>query len=710
MLSSDIAAAARPLYRVFRALAFTALLASHWIDATAAPTLSGSPATTVTAAHYYSFQPSVSNPGGGTLTFSVANKPSWAYFDTSSGRLYGTPVPQTNVGTFANIEISASGTSGTGRLGPFSVTVLALPKTPPVLSGSPATSVVAGKPYSFQLSAVDPNGLRMDFVITDKPSWASFNTTTGLLSGTPTASNVGTYSNIVITAYDGYTKGVLPAFNIVVQSSGSTTTPPPTTPPPTTTASSGSDNFPRLGLLSTAGSQMYGSSFQTFAAKVHMVVIAGSWEGWERGVGYSKEKVISSIKGQSNVNTRVFQYVDLNELYNSTYASDSGFPTWDKQVTARAWWLYPVGTEGTPVVDPQSSQKWLVNMGPNVPVDPSTGLGPYAWGANYLNNLFHLGRISGTSGAASLDGFFLDNILIDPSNGGGNAANGDWLRNGTTQAHNAATTYSAVMAGEKSFYTYLESVWPGSIQLGNAGGSFAAAVGNAYGTDATLNSQILAGTSTLSGVIQGGDFEHAIGRSYSVEYWGGSLELQQYYRTAINNYGGSKMMLFSQGNVQANGSDPLTFSSGVPATYSPAWQGARYGITAALMNNGYYFADSGVYDEETVANRRWFDEYDNAGAGVGYLGQPVAGSAGAVQTAAWSNGVWMREFKNGVVLWNPKRNGARTVSVAGLVSPSGHAGLKHINGTQDRAVNNGLAVTSVTLNDRDGVILLWTSP
>jgi hypothetical protein len=479
----------------------------------------------------------------------------------------------------------------------------------------------------------------------------------------------------------------------------------------TTTVAANNDNFPRLGLLSTAGPQMYASAFRTFAAKFHMVVISGSWEGWERGVGYSKETVISGIKGQSNVNTRVFQYVDLNELYNSTYASDSGFPTWSKQVAARNWWLYPVATEGTPVMDPQSSQKWLVNMGPNVPVDPSTGLGPYAWGANYLNNLFHLGRISGTSAAASLDGFYLDNILIDPSNGGGNLANGDWLRNGTTQAHNAATTYAAVMTGEKSFYTYLETAWPGSIQLGNGGNSFGLAAGNGYSaTDPTLNSQILAGTSTLSGVIQGGDFEHAIGRSYSIEYWGGSLKLQQYYQTAMNNFGGSKLMLFSQGNVQANGSDPVTFVAGIPVTYSAAWQGARYGITAALMNNGYYFADSGSYDEETVANRRWFDEYDNAGAGVGYLGQPVSGSAGAVQTAAWSNGVWMREFANGVVLWNPKGNGAKTVSVAGLVSPSGHAGLKHINGTQDPAVNNGQAVSSVTLNDRDGVILLWTSP
>jgi Putative Ig domain len=709
MLSSNSAAAADRRHKVvFRALTFAVLLAAPWLDAIATPTLSGSPATKITAAHYFAFQPTVSNTGSGTLTFSIANKPSWAAFEASTGRLYGTPLPQYNVGTFANIGISVSGVSGAGHLAPFSLTVLALPNTPPVLSGSPATSAASGKAYSFQPTAVDPNGLRMVFSIANAPSWASFNSTTGLLSGTPAASSVGTYSNIVITANDGYLKGQLAAFKIAVTSAGTGTG---TITPPPATGNTGSDNFPRLGLLSTGGPQTYASSFQTFAAKVHLVIIGGTWEGWEKGAGYSKEQVISGIKSHSDVNTRVFQYVELNSLFDSTYASDNGLATWYNQVAARNWWLHPSTTAGTPVSDPESSQKWLVDMGPNVPVDPTTGLGPYAWAANYLNNFFHLGRYSGTSAATSLDGFFLDNVLIDPSNGGGNAGNGDWLRNGTTQAHNAATTYSAVMTGERSFYTYLESVWPGSLQLGNAGNTFGLAVGNSYGsTDSTLNSQLLAGTSPLSGVMQGGNFEHAIGKSFAVEYWGGALEMQQYYQTALANYGGSKLMLFSQGNVEANGSDPLTFNSGVPASYSPAWQGARYGITAALMNNGYYFADGGVYDEETVANRRWFDEYDNAGAGVGYLGQPVGGSTGAPQKGAWSNGVWMREFQKGVVLWNPKGNGAKTVNVSALVSPSGHTGLKHIEGTQDRAVNNGLAVTAVSLNDRDGVILLWTSP
>ena len=481
--------------------------------------------------------------------------------------------------------------------------------------------------------------------------------------------------------------------------------------PAATSSSATGDKFPRLGMISTSGPQKYAGSFQTYAAKFNVVIIGGGYEGWQKGAGYSKETVISNIKSQSFASTRVFQYVGLNELYNSTYAAYNPLPTWYNQVNARNWWLHSITTEGTPVTDPQSSQKWLVNMGPNVPVDPATGLGPYAWGAKYVDDLFRLGHYSGTSAAPSLDGFFLDNVLIDPSNGAGNYADGDWLRNGTTQAHNAATTYTTLLNGQKEFYTYLEGAWPGGVQLGNAGGSFGIANANYYsGTDATLNSQVLAATSSLSGVMQGGDLEHIIGKSYSIESYGGAAAMQQWYRTALANYGGAKLMLFSQGNVQANGSDPLKFVAGVPVTYSPAWQGARYGITAALMNNGYYFADNGEYDEETVANRRWFDEYDNGGAGVGYLGYPVSGSAGNPQTGAWSNGVWMREFQNGVVLWNPKGNGARTVNVATLVSPAGHTGLKHIAGTQDPTVNNGRAVTSVTLQDRDGVILLWTSP
>jgi hypothetical protein len=226
MHSSNGAAVARPLRAVLRTLTVFAVLSSPWVVATAAPSISGSPATSVVAAHYYAFQPSASASAGKALTFSIANKPAWAIFSTLTGRLAGTPLPS-NVGKFANVAISASDGTGRASLAPFAITVLPLANNPPKVSGSPAGSVVAGKPYSFQPTATDPNGLKILFGIWNRPSWASFDGATGRLTGTPSAANVGTYSNIVITAYDGYMKAPLPAFSIVVQPVASSPPPPP---------------------------------------------------------------------------------------------------------------------------------------------------------------------------------------------------------------------------------------------------------------------------------------------------------------------------------------------------------------------------------------------------------------------------------------------------------------------------------------------------
>ena len=73
----------------------------------------------------------------------------------------------------------------------------------------------------------------------------------------------------------------------------------------------------------------------------------------------------------------------------------------------------------------------------------------------------------------------------------------------------------------------------------------------------------------------------------------------------------------------------------------------------------------------------------------------------APPTAAWQNGVYRRDFQNGIALVNPKGNGPKTVSL--------ETSYTHLSGQQAPTVNNGQTVTTVTLNDRDGVILLRTS-
>jgi len=82
--------------------------------------------------------------------------------------------------------------------------------------GTPATSVAENRYYGFQSWATDNTGRVVTYSITNKPSWATFDTRYGHLYGVPTASNVGTYSNIVISATDGLTRASLPAFSIAV--------------------------------------------------------------------------------------------------------------------------------------------------------------------------------------------------------------------------------------------------------------------------------------------------------------------------------------------------------------------------------------------------------------------------------------------------------------------------------------------------------------
>ena len=72
-----------------------------------APTIIGTPSTTVNEDEFYSFTPTGSDDDGDTLTYSITGIPSWASFDTATGALTGTP-DNSNVGTSGDIVISVT--------------------------------------------------------------------------------------------------------------------------------------------------------------------------------------------------------------------------------------------------------------------------------------------------------------------------------------------------------------------------------------------------------------------------------------------------------------------------------------------------------------------------------------------------------------------------------------------------------------------------
>jgi len=224
-----------------------------------APTISGSPPAAVVAGQSYTFTPSASDPDGDALSFAIVNRPPWASFSASTGRLSGTPT-SSSAGEYGQIGITVSDGKIQASLTPFSVTVTQANRAPTIM-GSPSGTAQEGQVYEFTPLAADPDGDALTFTISNRPSWASFSAVTGRLSGTPAAGSAGTYSSVTIRASDGVASTALPGFSITVQqaSNGSATL---SWLPPTTRV----DGTPLVGL---AGYYIrYGTSVGSYPNKV----------------------------------------------------------------------------------------------------------------------------------------------------------------------------------------------------------------------------------------------------------------------------------------------------------------------------------------------------------------------------------------------------------------------------------------------------------
>ncbi|MBL3616595.1 MAG: right-handed parallel beta-helix repeat-containing protein [gamma proteobacterium endosymbiont of Lamellibrachia anaximandri] len=192
---------------------FTIVVSSN-SNANSAPTITGTPATSVAEKATYTFTPSASDADGDALSFSITNKPNWAGFDPTTGQLFGNP-GYNDAGIWGDILISVTDGTESTSLAVFSI-IVSNTNQAPSISGSPAGNATEGTAYSFTPSASDPDGDNLVFSIVNKPAWASFNTASGQLSGTPGTGTAGNYSNIGISVSDGTESATLNAFQIIV--------------------------------------------------------------------------------------------------------------------------------------------------------------------------------------------------------------------------------------------------------------------------------------------------------------------------------------------------------------------------------------------------------------------------------------------------------------------------------------------------------------
>src|SRR3989344_1378653 len=74
---------------------------------------------------------------------------------------------------------------------------------PPVITSIPVTIVNEGQNYVYDVNANDADGDALTYTLTQKPSWLSINSQTGLITGTAPEVNADTQYNVVVQVSDG---------------------------------------------------------------------------------------------------------------------------------------------------------------------------------------------------------------------------------------------------------------------------------------------------------------------------------------------------------------------------------------------------------------------------------------------------------------------------------------------------------------------------
>lgn len=244
----------------------------------------------------------------------------------------------------------------------------------------------------------------------------------------------------------------------------------------------------------------------------------------------------------------------------------------------------------------------------------------------------------------AIEGLYTDNVLSKPR------SNGDWDLNGSSTSSSDANTQKIYRQGLAQFADNLRGATGKNVLANVADWGIPGATATEY-----------------QGKFNGGLIEHFLGRSYSVESFAGWGEMMKMYRKVMATLAAPRYGICS--------------TEGSPTDY----QLVRYGLASCMMDDGYFaFSDiSHIY-----RGVPWFDEYSVK------LGSATSGPA----TSAWQSGVYRRNFQNGIVLVNPKGNGTRTVTL--------ETNYVKIRGSQAPSVNNGATVRTVTLKERDGIILI----
>ena len=164
-----------------------------------------------------------SDADGDPLTYSASGLPAGLAINTSTGRISGTP---TAAGK-STATVAVSDGRGGSDTDNFTWTVVPAPpvNNPPVLSSPGNQSGTVGVAVSLVVAASDADGDPLTYSATGLPAGLAINTSTGRISGTPTAAGTSTVTVAVSDGRGGsdtddFTWTVVPAANAPVDGGG----------------------------------------------------------------------------------------------------------------------------------------------------------------------------------------------------------------------------------------------------------------------------------------------------------------------------------------------------------------------------------------------------------------------------------------------------------------------------------------------------------
>ncbi len=424
--------------------------------------------------------------------------------------------------------------------------------------------------------------------------------------------------------------------------------------------------FPRIGGIYIGGPRDFDQPALQQALARHDLVILGMYTEFNKG-GKSPAELLKEIKAR-NPALVVGNYTCVMESY------------WQpadqiKEIAAKLF-----GGRGPAQAAPGSPNDWWVRNSAGVAVGESQqtrmtnvtffvqpdadGLRYPQWYAGYAMRALHLNQ-------PGFDFVFTDNHYADPAEFEPKPSMPDWNRDGTNDGAGAPVARDFRL-GMATYVMKCNQLRPELFVMGNVGGQH-----DSHPLERPEYQRLL-GAALYEGLM---------GKSWSEERWLGWDATMDGYHNLADNIVYPHLLIAAAGGT----ADGFPIDEAQRAAFAVPYRFLRYALASALMEDAYFsYSD----DRYNIERYKWFDEFDLK------LGEAID----RPQRAAFQKGIYRRRFQNGMALVNPRTNPdgipRRTETVT--IEP----GYRRFRGQQDPQINNGEAVTTVTLPAGDGLILV----